>query len=63
LPGKNTGIDTIKLAEISKRLITDNAYKGNAFAFIVLHKLKLCQLAELNANFGISENTRRFAYN
>ena len=38
LPGKNTGIDTIKLAEISKRLITDNAYKGNAFAFIVLHK-------------------------
>ena len=38
LPWKNTGIDTIKLAEISKRLITDNAYKGNAFAFIVLHK-------------------------
>ncbi len=38
LPGKNTGIDTIKLAEISKRLITDNAYKGNAFAFMVVHK-------------------------
>ena len=38
MPGKNTGIDTIKLAEISKRLINDNAYKGNAFAFIVLHK-------------------------
>lgn len=38
LPKKNTGIDTIKLGEISKRLITDNAYNGNAFAFIVLHK-------------------------
>lgn len=38
LPGKNTGIDTIKLAEISTRLVNDNAYNGNAFAFIVLHK-------------------------
>jgi hypothetical protein len=38
LPAKNTGIDTIKLGEISKKLITDNAYNGNAFAFIVLHK-------------------------
>ena len=38
LPKKNTGIDTIKLEEISKRLINDNAYNGNAFAFIVLHK-------------------------
>jgi len=38
LPVKNTGIDTLKLVEISKKLITDNAYNGNAFAFIVLHK-------------------------
>ena len=38
LPFKNTGIDTVKLAEISTRLIRDNAYNGNAFAFIVLHK-------------------------
>jgi CubicO group peptidase (beta-lactamase class C family) len=38
LPGKNTGIDTIKLGDITKRLITDNAYNGNAFAFMVIHK-------------------------
>ena len=38
MPGKNTGIDTLKLAEISKKLVTDNAYKGNAFAFMVVHK-------------------------
>jgi len=38
LPKRNTGIDTIKLDEISKRLITDNAYNGNAFAFMVIHK-------------------------
>jgi CubicO group peptidase (beta-lactamase class C family) len=38
LPKKNTGIDTIKLAEISKKLINDNAYNGNAFAFMVIHK-------------------------
>jgi len=38
LPKKNTGIDTLKLQEISKRLITDNAYNGDAFAFMVLHK-------------------------
>jgi CubicO group peptidase (beta-lactamase class C family) len=37
LPGKNTGIDTMKLNEISKNLISDNAYNGDAFAFIVLH--------------------------
>jgi CubicO group peptidase (beta-lactamase class C family) len=34
----NTGIDKNKLGEISKRLITDNAYNGNAFAFMVIHK-------------------------
>ena len=38
LPKRNTGIDTIKLDEISKNLITDNAYNGNAFAFMVVHK-------------------------
>jgi len=38
LPKRNTGIDTIKLAEISKKLITENAYNGNAFAFMVIHK-------------------------
>jgi CubicO group peptidase (beta-lactamase class C family) len=38
LPSKNTGIDTIKLNTIARKLITDNAYKGNAFAFMVVHK-------------------------
>ncbi len=34
----STGIDKAGIAEISKRLINDDAYNGNAFAFIVLHK-------------------------
>ena len=38
LPVKNTGIDTTKLNAIARKLITDNAYKGNAFAFMVVHK-------------------------
>lgn len=38
LPDTLTGIDLKTLGEISKRLITDNAYNGNAFAFVVLHK-------------------------
>jgi CubicO group peptidase (beta-lactamase class C family) len=38
LPSKNTGIDTIRLGEITKKLITENAYDGNAFAFMVIHK-------------------------
>ena len=38
LPEKNTGIDTVKLNEITKRLISENAYNGDAFAFMVLHK-------------------------
>ncbi len=38
IPKINTGIDTLKLREITKRLITDNAYNGNAFAFMVIHK-------------------------
>lgn len=33
-----TGIDRKKLGEISKRLITGNEYRGNAFAFMVIHK-------------------------
>lgn len=33
-----TGIDRPALAEISKKLVTDNAYNGNAFAFMVLYK-------------------------
>jgi len=33
-----TGIDKIALREITKRVITENAYNGNGFAFIVLHK-------------------------
>jgi CubicO group peptidase (beta-lactamase class C family) len=38
LARKNTGIDTIKLADIARSLITDNAYNGDAFALIVIHK-------------------------
>jgi CubicO group peptidase (beta-lactamase class C family) len=38
LPKVFTGIDTLKLREITKRLVTDNAYNGNAFAFMVIHK-------------------------
>jgi CubicO group peptidase (beta-lactamase class C family) len=38
LPVRNTGIDTIKLGVITKRLITENAYNGDAFAFMVVHK-------------------------
>jgi hypothetical protein len=38
LPARNTGIDTVKLGEITRKIITDNYYKGNAFAFMVLHK-------------------------
>jgi len=38
LPEVNTGIDRIKLGDITKRLINDNAYNGNAFAFLVVHK-------------------------
>jgi CubicO group peptidase (beta-lactamase class C family) len=38
MPSRNTGIDTVMLDEITRKLITDNAYTGNAFAFMVLHK-------------------------
>ena len=36
--GGKPGIDTIKLNEITKKLISENAYNGDAFAFMVLHK-------------------------
>jgi len=38
MPKTETGIDKAKLADISKKLITENAYKGNVFAFMVIHK-------------------------
>jgi len=38
IPDSATGIDLKALGEISKKLITDNGYNGNAFAFLVLHK-------------------------
>ncbi len=38
LPDSLTGIDLAALGEISNRLVKDNAYNGNAFAFLVLHK-------------------------
>ena len=38
LPDTITGIDLASLGKISKRLITENGYNGNAFAFLVLHK-------------------------
>jgi CubicO group peptidase (beta-lactamase class C family) len=38
IPDTVTGIDLVKLGEISKKLITENSYNGNAFAFIVVHK-------------------------
>lgn len=38
IPDTITGINLVKLGDISKKLITDNAYNGNAFAFMVVHK-------------------------
>ena len=38
LTGPPGGVNTEELNNISKRLITDNAYNGNAFAFMVLYK-------------------------
>jgi CubicO group peptidase (beta-lactamase class C family) len=35
---KQSGVNLGELNNISKRLITDNAYNGNAFAFMVLYK-------------------------
>jgi CubicO group peptidase (beta-lactamase class C family) len=38
MPKKSTNIDTVKLAEITEKLMDDEAYNGHAFAFIVVHK-------------------------
>jgi CubicO group peptidase (beta-lactamase class C family) len=38
LPPSMGGIDTLKLAAITQKLMIDKAYNGNAFAFIVVHK-------------------------
>ena len=38
LTGPLSGVNMQELNNISKRLITDNAYNGNAFAFMVLYK-------------------------
>ncbi|MCX6334215.1 MAG: serine hydrolase [Bacteroidia bacterium] len=37
-PDTLTGINLEKLSSISKKLISENGYGGNAFAFMVLHK-------------------------
>jgi CubicO group peptidase (beta-lactamase class C family) len=59
LPKRNTGIDTSKLGEISKKLITDNAYNGNAFAFMVIHKGVPVEEAYKP---GFSKNTRLLSW-
>ncbi len=38
IPDTATGIDRAALAGITKSLVDDNAYNGNAFAFMVVHK-------------------------
>ncbi len=38
IPDTTTGIDLNALEKISKRIIVENGYRGNAFAFMVLHK-------------------------
>lgn len=38
IPDTTTGIDKSALAEVTKKLMDQNAYHGNAFAFLVLHK-------------------------
>lgn len=38
MPAKTTNIDTVKLEEITEKLMDDEGYSGHAFAFMVLHK-------------------------
>ena len=38
LPDSSTGIDLTALESVSKRVINDNAYNGNIYAFLVMHK-------------------------
>lgn len=38
VPDSIIGIDQTKLAKVTEKLIVENGYNGNAFAFMVLHK-------------------------
>jgi len=38
VPKTNTNIDTLKLAEITEKLMDDEGYNGHAFAFMIVHK-------------------------
>jgi len=38
IPDTSTGIDLNGIKDITNKVIVDNAYNGNAFAFMVLHK-------------------------
>ena len=38
MSAKTTNIDTVKLEEITEKLMDDEGYSGHAFAFMVLHK-------------------------
>ena len=38
IPDTATGIDMKAIEDITRKVIVDNAYNGNAFAFMVLHK-------------------------
>ncbi|HAH23679.1 MAG TPA: hypothetical protein DCL77_07970 [Prolixibacteraceae bacterium] len=38
LLNSNTGIDQVKLTQVTHKLITENGYGGHAFAFMVIHK-------------------------
>ena len=38
MPAKTTNIDTVKLEEITEKLMDDEGYNGHAFAFMVVHK-------------------------
>lgn len=38
MPRKNAAIDTVKLEEITEKLMDEEGYNGHAFAFMVVHK-------------------------
>jgi len=38
MPAKTTNIDTVKLEEVTEKLMDDEGYNGHAFAFMVVHK-------------------------
>ncbi len=38
MPGKSSGIDTVKLEKITEKLMNEDGYNGHAFAFMVVHK-------------------------